>query len=503
MTQAPHVVPLCVLDDLQACGLPASQSHLLIAFSGGADSVSLLYMMKMLSDAQKTPFAVSAFHVNHGIRGEEAKRDALFCSDFCQKHGISLTSMTVDVPSLAKESGRSLEEEARMARYRLLAEHIDTHPEITHLLTAHHADDQAETVLFRMLRGTSPKGLCGIPLMRQFAAKTREVPLIRPLLHLTKQQILSYCENNKLSFVIDSTNMTADASRNLLRNILLPAAKEINPAFSEALLRLSSSAAADEAYFRDTTASFLKENLRDGNKISLASLRELHTALLYRVLTEFYASVSTNPLDKPLTSAHLDAMVYLITTETSVGLRTHCLPGKHYFHVFPSDDLCTITTAADPISAVSFSTDPIPLKIGIPQRLPNGDICLLHDFSMESEKNLADLKNIYKLFISTHINFDKLIGSIYIRPRTGNNCDHYVCGGHTKTVKDALSEHKVPIAKRSDIPLLCDDNGIFYIPFCGIRDTVNPRYSEKTPHILDIYYFSDNERTDESHESGH
>ncbi len=502
MTESLHMLPATVLEDLQACGLPTSQSHLLVAFSGGADSTALLHMMKTLSDAQKTPFAVSAFHVDHGIRGDEAKRDALFCADFCKKHAIPLTSKAVDIPKLAKESGRSLEEEARLTRYRLLSAHIDAHPEITHLLTAHHADDQAETVLFRMLRGTSPKGLCGIPIMRQFQTEKREIPLIRPLLRLKKEQILSYCENHGISYVTDSTNLTEDASRNLIRNVLLPSAKQINPAFSDALIRLSASAAADEAFFREATSSFLQANLVNDQILPLSKLRELHTALLSRVLAAFYARVVPNYHDLQLTSAHLNAMMHLLSSDSSAGQRTHCLPGKYYFHVFPFEDCCMITSVCNAVCKASPVSDPILPKIGVPQRLYNGDICLLHDFSEESEKKLIDLKNIYKLFISTHINFDKLIGSIFIRHRTDNENDRYFCGGHTKTVKDALSEHKVPIMKRSDIPLFCDASGIFYVPYCGIRDDVNPRFSEKTPNILGIYYFPDNERNDKSHESG-
>ncbi|MBQ7982643.1 MAG: tRNA lysidine(34) synthetase TilS, partial [Clostridia bacterium] len=122
-------------------GLPKADAHILTAFSGGADSTALLYLLKQLSDAQRHPFAVSAIHVHHGIRGAEADRDARFCEAFCAEYGIPLRLEYADVPALAAESGRSLEEEAREVRYRLFAQHLAKNPDITHLTTAHHADD--------------------------------------------------------------------------------------------------------------------------------------------------------------------------------------------------------------------------------------------------------------------------------------------------------------------------------------------------------------------------
>ena len=135
----------------------------------------------------------------------------------------------------------------------------------------------------------------------------------------------------------------------------------------------------------------------------------------------------------------------------------------------------------------------LPLNPGQITELPIGGACLYCDSSVKAFENLAYLKNIYKFFISTHINSDTLIDSVYLRPRRDNKSDCYLCGGSHKTAKDALSAHRVPAAMRKIVPLFCDSEGIVWIPFCGIRDSVNPRCAGNGDQIADFYYFYNGE----------
>ena len=160
-------------------GLPCACSGIVVAFSGGADSVALLDMVWAFTHkngvkSKHYTIPVLAFHVHHGIRAKEADRDADFCRDFCAQRGIPFQVTHVDAPALAKKEGLTLEEAARKARYDVICEYLVSHSEYTHVLTAHHKDDQAETLLFRLLRGSGAKGLSGI-------APKRTLPLPLPI----------------------------------------------------------------------------------------------------------------------------------------------------------------------------------------------------------------------------------------------------------------------------------------------------------------------------------
>ncbi len=443
----------------------------LVAFSGGADSTALLHMLSK-------QYPVTAVHVHHGIRGAEADRDAAFCVSLCEREGIPCTVLYADVPAMARASGRSIEEEARHARYGLLADFLRKHPALTHLCTAHHADDQAETVLFRLLRGTSQRGLMGIPQRRLFSIGERQVPLVRPLLSLTGDDILAYCAKEGLSYVTDSSNFENDCARNRIRNVLIPEARTINPDFSGALLRLSRDASRDEDFFDTLLAPYMAE-MAGGKPISLSTLRCLHPALRTRLLLRLYGDAiirltGMKEADAPLSHALLDAACAQLTQGEAP--RSLDLPGGLLLSVFPAGDTVSFSLQSD-----AGNTPPsfdLPLSENEPLCLPDGTCCL-RAVGKKGEALIKDLKNIYKFVISATINSDTIEGYVRVRSRKGRSEDRYLCGGSRKTAKDALSSHKVPPAMRQRIPLFCDDGGIMYIPFCGIRDSVNPRYKTK------------------------
>ena len=210
-------------------------SGVLCCLSGGADSVTLLHVM--LSLRQRYGISISAVHVNHGIRGNEADRDEMFCKELCSKYGIKLYVKRGDVPSYAKSKGISTELAAREVRYSLFEEALsESGAEVA--ATAHNANDNAETLLFNIIRGTSPTGICAIPYKRD--------RYIRPLLCVTREQIMAYVAENELSYVIDSTNGDDDYTRNFIRHNIMPQCIRLNPSFVSAVTRLTDGAKADE-----------------------------------------------------------------------------------------------------------------------------------------------------------------------------------------------------------------------------------------------------------------
>ena len=467
-------------------GLPRADSHILIAFSGGADSTALLHLTHALVMAQKQKPRLTALHVNHGIRGEEAARDADFCRQCCDQLGIPFVLFEANAPAEATQRHVTLEEAARDIRYRLITQYLTAHVDITCVLTAHHADDQAETVLFRLLRGTSAHGLIGIPAVRMLSVDngTREVPLIRPLLSFSKEALYAYLQELGADCVTDSTNAENDASRNLLRNVLIPTAKQINPSFPDAIRRLGGQAEEDEDFFAEHIRAFYEQNtITPTDPIPTDALLACHTALIRRILARVYETNRMRfPALKPLSSITLDAMLHALHSQNTAQLSQG--------YIFSAENgFCRITQKQNPAVMPDYR---IPLPPGESVVLPCGAVCLFCDGSVKSSENLLRLKNIYKFVISTHINSDKLIGSIYLRPRRDNQTDRYLCGGSVKTAKDALSAHRVPAHLRKIVPLFCDEDGIVWIPHCGIRDSVNPRLMNGGTQI-DLYYFYNGE----------
>ncbi len=188
----------------------------LVGLSGGADSVCLLHFLRYLS--REKHFALAAVHVNHGLRGKDALADQRFCKQLCNELDIPFFCEKVNVKKLAKELDLSPEHAARKARYNAFSQ-IARAWGATKLALGHHLDDQAETFLLNLLRGTKAKGLAGMPVRR---ALDKEVEIIRPLLCISRAETEEYVRQNGLSFVTDKTNTDDVFTRNWVRGTLLP-----------------------------------------------------------------------------------------------------------------------------------------------------------------------------------------------------------------------------------------------------------------------------------------
>ena len=191
-------------------------SKVVVGFSGGADSVCLLHILSKLRN--EIGFEIIGAHVNHGIRGDEALRDADFAQDFCKQLGVAFKLLNVDCVSKAREMGVSVEECGRLLRYDFFYSLADCN---TRIATAHNSNDNTETVLFNLARGSSVKGVGGIPPVRG--------NIIRPLIYCARKEIEGYSRENNLQFVTDSTNLCDDYTRNKIRHKILPVLEEINP----------------------------------------------------------------------------------------------------------------------------------------------------------------------------------------------------------------------------------------------------------------------------------
>ena len=251
----------------------------IVAFSGGADSTCLLSLFCTAAARGDFPYPLAAAHLNHGLRGAEAARDARFCAEFCRARGIPCFCETADVAALAKSTHRGIEETARNARYaffdRLLAENAA----YTAVATAHNKNDLCETMLFHLSRGTGLDGLGSIP--------ARRGSIIRPLLDVRRDEILAYLAAAGQDYVTDSTNLSALYSRNRIRHAVLPALTEVAPQAVDSMARTAHLLRADADYLDAEARRIYPTIVKDG-ALDTEKAQNIHRALLSRVLRMLY-----------------------------------------------------------------------------------------------------------------------------------------------------------------------------------------------------------------------
>ena len=253
----------------------APDTPVLLGFSGGADSRALLELLRQ--GAERDGFEIVLAHVHHGIRGAEADRDQAFCESTAAALGLRIFCAKRDVPALARESGRTVEEEARRVRYEFFSE-IMERERIPLLATAHQADDQLETMLFRICRGTGVRGLCGIPAVRRFGNGYA----VRPLLGIPAKEIRAFCAAHGLEYMTDSTNADDAYARNLIRAEVVPVLERLYADPQKRAAALARELNETEDYLQTEADAFLERN--PGDRLFCRKLAALHPALRDRIL---------------------------------------------------------------------------------------------------------------------------------------------------------------------------------------------------------------------------
>ncbi len=396
-----------------------------VALSGGADSVALLHALWSLKD--KLSMTVKAAHLNHGIRGAEADRDEAFVKWLCLKFDIPIVCEKVDIPTLAKERGQSLELCAREVRYDFLSRNADGL-----IATAHTASDNTETLLFNLTRGSGTKGLCGIPPQRD--------NFIRPLIFCSRYDIEKYCIDNSLSYVTDSTNLEDDYTRNKIRHKVVTALKEINPSLEDAVVRATDILREDNDALEFFTNEAMFKALNDDGLLC-ESIISMPTAVAKRVIVK-YAEMCGLQLD--------------------------------YLHLNALYEICKIGG-----------------KISLPLNLygvvKNGVLVISSENEDEKAEFYAELVKVEKINNLLSINLidcDKIIGSPIIRTRQEGDSIRLKNRGCTKTLNKLFTETKVDPAIRDSIPVIADDKGVIWVYGMGVSQRCAP--NNKSENILEV-----------------
>lgn len=274
MEQFLKKVEKAIADYGMICG-----GEVVAALSGGADSVSLLYALKLLKP--RLGFSLSACHVNHGLRGEESDGDMRFCQQLCQRLDIPLEILNTDVRAF-QQKHESLEETARRVRY----DFFERVSQGKILATAHSSNDSAETVLLNLMRGTGLKGLCGIPPVRG--------NIIRPLIYCTRSEVECFCEAAQLHYVTDKTNLSDDYTRNKIRHLILPEMQKINPSLLDTMSRMQKNLREDSDYLEQLGLAAL-EAARLPNGYSTAALSDSPKPVLRRAIKRLLTDGGIEP----------------------------------------------------------------------------------------------------------------------------------------------------------------------------------------------------------------
>jgi len=276
----------------------------MIGVSGGADSICLMHILVMLKDELALDIAV--FHLNHCLRGTESDGDQAFVEAMCKQMNIFCFTECIDVMSVFKGSGRSLEETSREIRYQAMKA-AAIRWGATRIALAHIADDQAEELLMRIIRGTSAAGLAGIPL-------SREDIFIRPMLNIQRSQVIGFLDEKMISYREDSSNKDQRFFRNRVRHSLMPLIKkEFNPSFVKSISRLADISSEEENFISEIIEDeWKKSGIKVFNEkidIPVLRLKGIHKAVLRRLMIKALSGIQA---DVRISSKHVDALIGLI-----------------------------------------------------------------------------------------------------------------------------------------------------------------------------------------------
>lgn len=396
--------------------------RVLCALSGGADSMCLAHLLLAL--AEEGGFAVAAAHYNHRLRGEESDRDETFVRTWCAEHGIPLLVGSGDVAGEATRSGKGFEETARYMRYSFLrtaAEEL----ECKRVATAHNADDNAETLLLHLIRGSGLQGLTGIA--------PRRGELVRPLLTVTRAQIEDYVTKHDLPHVEDSTNADIVYTRNRLRHTVMPLLRELNPRLTESLSDTARYLRTDND-FLNAQAAAICQNARwaeDNIVIEAYFIASAPNAVAPRAARRLLEMMGDGDTD--CSAAHLNAIVDLCRGEDPSAvyfLPNNLLAQRVYRELL----LTTQQEAPGPI-------EPVALREG-ENPIPGTDWTVI--LGGPAPPGLAARS--------------RKLGDELTLPKRG-----------TKTVKKLFIDEKIPRRERERIPVVADENGVLALAGFGMN----------------------------------
>ena len=420
--------------------------HIVVGLSGGSDSVCLLYLLCHIK--KEIPFTLSAIHIHHGLR-KESDREAAFAKELCDTWKVPCRIEKIDVYSYQKEHHTGIEESARILRYQIFEQEAVSQKKIA---LAHHKNDQAETVLFQMFRGSGLRGLRGIQPVRDC--------YIRPLLCVTRSQIEEFLTKNEIFYVTDQSNFDTTYARNCIRHEILPIAeREICTGVTEHICASAESVELALQYLDEEAERLFAEYIeptQSGCRVAIDWLKNQHPYMKQELTYRMYSFCCQKKKD--ITRQHIQAVLGLLEGQSgkkiSLLYQTKAYVDQHHLYLEKECDI--------PNSDIKEPIDPV-----VEMRI----------FSYEKDQNVPT-GNYTKWF-----DYDKIRETATLRYRKSG--DYFFC---TKTARKKLQDYmvdeKIPLAMRDRIPLIADGDHIMWI--IGYRISEYYKVTDETRQILEI-----------------
>ncbi|GFP77947.1 tRNA lysidine(34) synthetase TilS [Clostridium fungisolvens] len=442
----------------------------LVALSGGPDSVCLLHVLYMMR--HELGITLGAAHINHLLRGDDSFEDESYVEKMCSSLGIPCFIKRINIESMAKEKSISSEMAGREARYEFFSQVIKEEG-FDKVAIAHNANDQAETILMRVMRGTGIDGLVGIKPIRD------EI-YIRPILCITREEIEDYCVSNNLNPRIDRTNLESIYSRNKVRLEMIPFIKNnFNKDIVESLNRLALLANIDSEYIdkssEDMYFKFCKE--KAGTIIINKDAFHIHEALLTRLIRKsiFYVSGATYNFEMK----HIYDIILLQEGKTgkNINLPNNIVAENSY------GDIIISIRKFEECKSIEFIISKQDLDEKIVENLRlNG---LMYDVVLQVRQNDTKI-DLNSSDLIKYFDYDKIKQKIIIRNRKNGDKIKPLGMTGTKKIKDIFIDNKVPNSLRDEIPLVCFDNHISWVVGLKISDLF--KVNKNTKNILQIRF---------------
>ena len=445
------------------------KDRILIALSGGPDSVCLLNILYNLKG--ELDIEIGAAHLNHMLRDEEAFQDEEYVKNLCKSFNIPCFVKRVDINKYSKENKMSSEMAGRDARYNFFDEVIKEHG-YNKIATAHNANDQAETILFRLMRGTGIEGLCGIKVSRD--------KIIRPILCLSRKEVEEYIEVTNLKPRIDKTNFEKIYNRNKIRLDILPYIKEnFNEDIIQTLNRMSVLLQKDNEFIEKSARSFYEKYCVEQQDYFIIKKKmfDNHEAVVTRVIR--YALTNFSKTHYDFEMKHIYDICNLAKNNSGKVID---LPNKIYAENIYGD--------------IYIKERIINNNIHVKQEIVKQEIKINKD-NIDGKK-IAFQNNIIEFSVSNndsnlnlklntltkYFDFDKINNFISLRNR--KNGDKIIPLGMSgsKKLKDIFIDMKIPKEERDCVPLLCFDENISWI--VGLRVSEEYKITNKTKNILKV-----------------
>ncbi len=413
-----------------------------IGISGGADSVSLFHFLYEIR--KEYSLKLVGVHIHHGIRGQEADRDAEYVRELCNKYNVDFELFKYDIHSEAKKMKLTDEEAGRKIRYEVFNSVLEKYGS-GKIAVAHNMNDQAETLLMRICRGTGLKGLTGILPVRD--------NIIRPLIECSRESIEEYCEINHLQYQKDYTNEMDIYTRNKIRLKLIPMIKEnLNPSIISVLSRMREMLQDEEDYIEIQAKQAYEECLNLKNKdmvsINIEKINKYHKVIQKRIIRFALQELRADLHD--IEFAHIKDILDLMTKSTgkTINLTDGIMVRKQYenleFYLKKEEGI---------FKGFSYDLKTTDEEIEISEAG-----LVIKTFLNEKNFNKENFNNVYTKFFDC----DKIIGNLKIRTRISGD-KIYLKGIGTKKLKDFFIDIKLPREQRNQVPIVAVGNEVIWI----------------------------------------